>query len=470
MDKGYLNICLVFFVCYGFFGTGISLLIPPLQGPDEATHWISAVYRASSKVDGRVCSKELDLPAYFEFKTVAFQSHKKLKSNIYSQASTDRPSKCITTDPANYGNSFTYLAVWLAKVLVPDEESSIRKAIVSFHLARIINGFVILSALLFLLYSVTPGRSLGLLFVAFIVQSPLFIQQTFTISSDWIIILTSLLVLIRCFSRKPLGFLFFSLFSIISVGAILTKPVILPLLMLPLLFPIKDEAAFTYKNLKVTYNHIAALVQCFAFLAYVATIFTNSDEFTDSGNISGLDPIAQLRFILFHFDVACTAIYRGIVDWITWDKFLGPLGWVDVFFAKTTLRYWSELTQGVLYIEGLILTITAYNARRLKFSRTRLLLGCLLVFGSFIAVPFAMYLLVTVPGSNFVNGLQTRYYFPSIIASMAIFQLFPLECEDESVELSLTQETILWVITLIPLGFLLRFYAFVWIDVLWRYR
>ncbi len=381
------------FVVLGFL---VAVAIPLGHMPDEDRHWTAALEAADSL-------KGLDI-----------QESRISYSSVFSY-----PSVAIATS--------------LSELLGQASNSNF-----SFLLSRCLNGlfvFMILARLVFhFLKSAAPV--VGVLTLLAFVLSPLFLQQSFVVSTDALETSFSLCLLISClfgyqWSRVDMAILFTS-----GALSLASKNTMVWLAM----------AVATFLIVQVRWNPPAGTRKLKIVILFLLLFVPLSlgKSFYDLGrydprHASGLvaprgsNPKAQIQYCLGHPFSATSLLAATFSRQVTnLDEAFGlgrwgPFNWRSSRTLPVTTTYYLWML-GILLMFSLDLHQSWGSWRRdQEFSakfypwRRRLLASMILMGGVFAAGMFVVSILYTIwtpVGLDSVYGVQYRYYFPLIIVGV----------------------------------------------------
>ncbi|MGI9592594.1 MAG: hypothetical protein ACR2P8_14580, partial [Myxococcota bacterium] len=216
---------------FGLLGICVALLLPPFHLPDERRHWITAHLRAEHLLGGdEICSQDVALERHFRLK-IHFRPERKVPPGTWEGVAALEPV-CEDTIQYGFSNVFSYPSVLLVRWLTPEPRTG-SQALLRFRAARILAGLLLL-ALLARAASLARGQPDGppplLLLLLALPLSPLFVQQSFGVTSDGVVNGSALaLALWLAFGSRVAAADLVVLCALTLIAA-LTKPVLIPVL------------------------------------------------------------------------------------------------------------------------------------------------------------------------------------------------------------------------------------------------
>jgi hypothetical protein len=438
-------------VSFVALGGATAFLLPPFYAPDERSHWLAAHHRVSklSGGGGRVCSLDVALARHFE-KGVRFRPEDKLPADLFAGVDALEPA-CEERGFYRFGNVLSYPGVTLARALRWREPRSGGEALAGFFVARLLQGLVV-ALLLLRLVQLAHGEDRdappGLLALLALALSPLFLQQSFAITTDVVVNGFSLCLVTWLVFPDRLAWFDRAAFVVLGLAAALTKPVLVPvipvLLVLVLLFgamrggprgPAPLSRALLEPLSRMRGLAAAALV--IALLGAVYMLRTSS-----AGSAGDPDQVArQLAFAAEQPGVVLAAIGARLgAIFATPRSFVEPLGYMDTHLAPATHAHLVGLVGLLLLVEaaalGRRLFGTAGWRERLAPWRAPLAALLALVVGalglSVLLVCFKMYLIATPLRSERLFGVQPRYFFPHLLVCLGLVMALGRTCLDSS--------------------------------------
>lgn len=342
-----------------------------------------------------------------------------------------------------YGISLTYPGVLAARLVVKDELNQPYQAMVTFYLARVIQGLLVAlllwRAILFVLRdrtTLTPG----VLTLLAVCLSPMFISQSFGVTSDSIVQLSAISAIFAALFWERLKNFDKGLFVLAGAIAGVTKPVIMPLLLGALLFgylrarflpaATPEEETDNRRYGRFAFFGGLTILVCTLLFLY----FGQVKEVDYLSKRSGQDLSYNLKFLLSDWGRAFDILWQASMRHLSLDKMTSPIGWSNMVFSKATTAWWKLIVYSALAFDLLIAAIALAQRFRpsgaSKFLKQRLLhfsfWAVILVGGALaftLANALALYVHWTPKDSLGVRGLQNRYFLPFFalfLASMPI--------------------------------------------------
>lgn len=406
-------------------GFALTFVLPPFQAPDEGEHWKAAFVRAEKLASGssEVCSVALGLPEHFGSKEIVFNTDQKILSARHDKID-EAPVRC-SADAVNYGGILSYPGYLISRFLLFGAAAQPKYMVLQFYLSRLIHG-LILFGVLFRFWQLAfqaPRRSDSVTisagattFFTFIL-SPLFVQQSFAISSDVTTNAFAISLITFLVHWKNLARLDWVVFALLGFSACTTKPTILPAMMSAafaiFVFYGRDWKAKSWQFRNKSLGALAALSVLLAVLA-----FSNAASRPMVGG-EGASPLAQKAFVLENPVFAAKVIAFGIWDRVHSSHLHGPLGWLDTYIPTHLRNIWRLLIAFAIFLDLFLITRLHGSVRNLGITLGPRLLGFASV-GAGIAVSsflvgYAMYLVFTPVGAPYAGGIQGRYFFSSYI-------------------------------------------------------
>lgn len=406
-------------------GFALAFILPPFQAPDESEHWSAAFVRTERLVSGNseVCSIALGLPEFFGTKKIVFNTEQKILSARYDKID-EAPLKC-SADAVNYGGILSYPGYLISRILLFGAAEQPKYMILQFYLSRLIHGLILFGVLFrFWWLAFRAPRQDGSIAVSAgattlftFVLSPLFVQQSFALSSDVTTNAFAISLITFLVYWKNLARLDWTLFALLGFSACTTKPTILPA-MVAVVFAIfvfhgRDWKARFWQWRAKSLRALAAL----SILLSIVTFSNTASRLMVGGE--GASPQAQKAFVLENPVFATKVIALGIWDRVHSSHLHGPLGWLDTYIPTHLRNIWRLLIAFAIFLDLFLITSLHGTIRSVVSSILPRLLGfvsvCAGIAVSSFLVGYAMYLVFTPVGAAYVGGIQGRYFFASYI-------------------------------------------------------
>lgn len=434
MPLKFLNTYVITIVTF-FLVFSIAVLYPPLQIPDESAHWITAARRLERLLnfttysENYFCSGSKSLIAVFDSENIHFNYENKVPTNILKRMDNYKEF-CVDTE-LFYGNVLSYPQVLLARLILPSFDKNSSSAYSAFLLSRLFGGGLICFFLFYPLLKSKFRFSTSLAIRVIILLTPIGLQQTVGVSTDLTSIILAIAVCNFCeyFAKLPLWFDVLQIIMIIT--ALATKPVLFPIVLIPFvshtLYAKKESEFFNLflkNNLKKYILLISFIVSSLigSFLAYqnkYRLLFpyplkSNSKE--------------QLSEIISHPIRLFNVVFFELFRFENYEGFFTKLGWLDFSVSKTAFVCWCLLSAGILFScisrheKKAKTRVVNNNTRFGKVDIFFVTIVLLLSLSSAFLVSIYTYITWTSVGSNVVEGFQSRYLLPSMIAMSVLSQ------------------------------------------------
>ncbi len=409
---------------FGLLGICVALLLPPFHLPDERRHWLSAHLRAEHLAGGdELCSQDVALERHFRLK-IHFRPERKVPPGIWQGVASLEPA-CENTIRYRFSNAFSYPAVLLVRWLTPEPETG-SQALLRFRAARILGGLLLLALLARaaqLSRSGPHGPPPLLLVLLAVPLSPLFVQQSFGVTSDVVVNASALSLAIWLAYGARLAAVDLGVLCLLGLTAALTKPVLIPVLPAALLLGVwleERDLAEAPPGLAdglrggLRRRRVFAAALTLVVVAGVTSAAASPITMYKSGAIDGA---AQLAFVRENPGSALRVMAAGVARILLHpSSLIGPLGYLD-----TAMRWPTQLAfAGILAI----VIASEWSGRR-RETRPRARAAPWLALGlatslaaSLGAMAFSMYLMATEVGGETLYGLQPRYLLPLLVVGL----------------------------------------------------
>jgi uncharacterized membrane protein len=423
---------LCFIGAFFVFGVLISVLIPPFQAPDENVHWLAA-YARSNFQDGSLdskpdCAFAYTLPDVFETGRIAFKAHEKIDGKNYHNVSTMAQS-CKRFGLA-YGYVGTYPGMLLARLLTTKEDVIPDKTLQVFFLARIFQGAFIVFLLL-RLYSVMIASNKpipGMLFMLAGMISPIFLQQSFAVSADGITFLLTMSLLFFLLFMKQAKWWDWIILFYLSISVAATKPPLL--LMVPAFLytalVISDISKKNILKLLFSRSKTSLLIHLCIVSSLLGAIWVlTKDHAPPAHQILGRDLSIkrQLFFTMDHPWFVLKILIHSVGNFFSVDSILGSLGWLDTPLSEWTKSKMIHLLIFAGIVDGVhfsLIILRQIKQKKEKMYWVKKLASVSMLFlslyGTALFVALTLYLTWSPVGGSGIDGLQSRYFFPVLLA------------------------------------------------------
>lgn len=471
----------IFILAFLVIGCLFSFLSPPFRAPDEPAHWTAATLRYSEGVGGGNCGEEHGLFQFLRPEAYATKPSSSVATGRYRSLG-DLQSSCAETY-IWYGNSFTYYGVRLAHILksaVLPAAKNYRAgdaALYYYYASRFLQGLVVLGLLTRLFFLTRKSQNIplpGVLSLFAVSLSPIFVQQSYAVTSDTILI-AGALAIVNVFVAFP-SWSTIDLFLAISLGFLAgsTKPVFVPAFAAAFgvfslgslgyrLSSLQGKRWIKSKEMVLLMSVVA--LSLFVFLDYSSRMKANVAV------PEGVDPKAQLAFLLKNPFVGFAIVQSGVSSFLdTSALWVGSLGWFDFSMSSITEWLWTHLYRFVFIVDVVLLVgnfFFFFNLVRERFLREiwpRLLglgVGFLGVYLMAFLSSLSMYLYWSKVGQERVDGVQFRYFLPCTILTFGYLMFLgrSMQCldgeqEDGPPETRRLPNKLMQALTVIPAVFL----------------
>jgi len=394
----------------------MTLIVPPFQVPDEIAHWKTAMYRSSFAAEK--CQPGMGLPDQFDYEKV-------WRGSPIGFRKIQTTYGCLDAE-FYYGNFLTYPGIWLTRWWA-NAGSESRVWMILFYLTRLFQGICVGAALLYLYKSVqVPGVAT----LTVLCLSPLFLQQSFGVTADGVVLSYSILLIAWLLNNRPfrlakkrdywlewitLGFGF--------IASTTKAPILLAgLFVLGLAWmrgnPMRNSK-WIHKN-SLLFSMIAVWIGVTAYCSHVsfgkALAF---DQFVPGFKrvlqFGPVDPSAQIEYLKHHISLWPSIFLAPLGEFFHLQSYTGHMAWWTMTSSKLTIRLWQFLVAAVLLLELRRVRPSRVNG---KVALLTVLFG-LIVLVSAVAQELAVYLTYTPVGYPQPLGLQARYFYPLLLLTFA---------------------------------------------------
>jgi hypothetical protein len=419
-------------------GIQSTFSIPPFQIPDESRHWIGAVARTNSLTSffggsskKPECSVEFGLIAKMAQDNLAFQPTNRIPTNTFGSLG-ETTKECKSSDLL-YGNLFTYPGVIVSKLILKAEDKRAFAALTGFYVSRIIHGllvFVLFARLLTLAFR-AKFMPIGVVLLAGLATSPLFVQQSFAVSGDPICFMLVLSLLSLIFFPSLVTRFDVGMAVMFAVVASHTKPPMALFALSAAVLMFFRGGATSYRVALYSIVLASVLGSISVGLSYGAS---NPSSHPDAP--SGISMGQQIAFMIDNPRAAFQAINRATAAVLGIDQVAHPLGWVDTFLPARVLSTWHAILWLALILEVGGLLQVRWAVDSLKQWGNALSQSVIFLLGIYVATlatPLILYLAWTPVGAAGVDGMQSRYLFPSLfLMTAALCPLYRSDRHSES--------------------------------------
>lgn len=467
-------------------GTLTCFLFPPFQTPDESGHFSAAIghiHGSFAQKDAKPCLLSSDLYRYFDTGRIAFHYDEKMSSGKFANIS-QMQKQCIQTY-VYPSISLSYPGVLLANAFVSDAENNPEQNYLLFYLSRFLDGLLValmLARFCFLNLGVKPYRK-GSLFLSSILLYPLFLQQSFSISTDIIVNALAISCITILIHWQKLKLFDIIMYMTLASGAAASKPYVI---IIAITFPLihiwgaakKDSPALFFEKkskLNIIFNPNVLLI-CGGLVA-LANVFVSVLKYAEWDHQGpGYDVVKQLFFILENPIFTAKIFFSAMWQSLQPDSRFGSLGWTDTPISHSSLCMYLSIVFGCFFIEFILSNFVREKDedRPIKIKPLdssnhngfTILAAFLFVLITFYTVPFILYLKWFKVGWTGMH-MQTRYLFFPIINllgvliltfnSLSIHQLFKKRLQVPAATYSAGTTLIATVLSLGCIVYLIRF-------------
>jgi uncharacterized membrane protein len=411
------------------FGLLFIILIPPMQSPDEPTHFFKA-YQLST---GNIFADQVNENGKIKFgsniplttheaainlkNTVAGKPKNEFDTSLYvkyAKTNIDDGPKTFVENPAgNIYSPIVYLPQSIGIFISRIANSSI---LTTIWLARFFNlaCWIILT---YIAIRIIPFAKWAMLFVAL---NPVTISIASSLSADSLTLGLAFLftsLIFYTINTNSLDRKFFLAISTSGILLALTKPTNFLLIFLVLIIPLKNFGSY---RKKIVYSLTIILTTILvAFTWNIGVKEQISSAISVQKPSSGVIPDQQIDYIInnpFSYIYKLANNYIFVIGDSGGDAvintYMGTFGWLDTY---TPL--WSQ----ILFIIGFVLALI-YQYGRGMYLRLKSKLLIIIVFFSFwLLTVTAFYLNYSPVGSRLIEGVQGRYFISATPMILGLF-------------------------------------------------
>ena len=441
------NLPRLFLLIGGFFGLVMLLLTPPFQVPDEHDHFFRAVMISSGQFMAKSypfseTERQKAPPKYLKGKggvvpvsipyTTRKVNHKLPFHPENKQQLGDlkdmlalplhmkgMPEVFINTSAGGYAP-----VLYLPAVLVIAAGKLINLSpLWLMYLGRLANLMVFLSLIYWTLKIAPTGK--WIIFLLALMPMSLFLAPSLSI--DGLIIASSLLLTATLLdlgrnNQKPVGqrawFIVPGTLTILALGKVVYCPLIMLIFLSPKTIFGKDRSRLYLFTGSLGLAAISYFTwHWFTSTTGTATITNIPFDYTNFQAKDKLMPLLnskkQLQFLLHYPSAIFTILNRTMQEQggHYFESFIGLLGWLD-----TRLPVWIYISYPIALIVGALGTHPTGN--RILVEKTLLTLIWAVCSG---AILMGFYLLATPVGNAIIGGIQGRYFIPTALPLLLIF-------------------------------------------------
>lgn len=459
----------IFFVSFAsVFGIALVFITPPMQVPDEQSHFYQA-YAVSNfdfvwdrfEHDSRVgygAKLPLSLVSFTEETRlpVAGNPLEKVRPDSYRHYINQQLNPERTGYMTN-GTSYSPIVYAPQAVGIGIGRIFNASPIIIMWLGRLANLLMWL-IMIFTAIKIVPA---GKWVVAILALNPMSVFISSSLSAD--VVITGLafvfvsLVLRQVFSpREKISYKEGVILSVTLVALSLTKPVNILFGMLLFVIP---WTKFVSLRKYLIYVSLSLAAGFMAFIVWNSLTYEGTQALAQIQRPGmGINPQHQLIGIVqepikFVSNVVknYVLVQPGYSGDAVLSSFFGYFGWLDV-----VLPTWATL----LYICGLFLIFLHQDESNFRINISRRLLFTAAIIALSFANVFAMYLMYTPVGAAHISGVQGRYFIPASAAIVGtLFVSRPLLQISKSQKVFLMGAIIFMVLSISVIKIILRYYV-----------
>ncbi len=458
-----------FLIFAAFFGFIFVFLTPPMQTPDEQTHFFQSY--AVSNLDFVPQRFEQGGMAHYgaELPKSIFQAARALSGDVAGVSETrfnkhlfvdyaDQPLRTDLTSHEASGSSYAPIVYIPQATGITVGKIFDASPLIMIWLGRLAN----LAAWVAIIYFAIRIMPFGKWAMAILALNPMAVFLSASLSAD--VMTTALAFLFfsivattlsnkQILSKKKLIAIFVTLIMLV-----LTKPTNMIFALLLLAIP--------WKNFKNKRNYalfcFGAIGGALLTILLWNSIVSEANQFTaniqaagrtldPSAQLAGIihDPLNYLKLILINYVLILPVGYPGD---FTLTSVVGALGW-----GERSLPLWTI----ILYIVSVFFTFLHMIGRGGSLTKPQKL-TILSVFALFVVANItALYIYVNAVGQSIILGVQGRYFIPSSILLAVLFTGYrkkTLTISDNSFVIAIGSITLI-VLCTTTLTILLRYYG-----------
>ncbi|RYE41803.1 MAG: DUF2142 domain-containing protein, partial [Sphingobacteriales bacterium] len=405
-------------------GVLFALIFPIYHTPDEKSHYLAGLTNFAEIFQSKneYCGNSTSLETKFPYDL-------KVSSSSFAEGPLETSCKSFHT----YGWKLNYPSVLLSALVTEDSVKHPDHAYLRFYLARLLNGFFVVWIFYRLWQLIrTEGYRSGLGIIFLFLISPLFLQQSWSVTADVPVNILGLELALVMFYLRSLKKADLIAFGAIALIACSSKPILAPLIPVMLLI----SYGIHFKEASLNWGYLKSLIrQKFFIVGVVTAVIGVAVGFLQIGaeKSRGDNAIgAQLQFVLNNPFSAWLALqdtfnffFRNTIYY-----FYTSLGYFKIPPPLYMSKIYERLTTLVMLLELLFLATwlkkrwslgsSLWNAKRAAYVSITSFLGVVALYISALLPIFVMYLVWTPVGSSTVQGVQARYFFPVIFCTIAL--------------------------------------------------
>ena len=440
------------FSTFAALGLVFALLMPTFRAPDEPVHWNTALINFhKDRLTDSYCHQEAGIIYFLNTHKLMGAETQSIETGKYRDAK-NMPDGCATTYIAN-STQLTYYGYPLASAFIKkflpisDHYSSGEASILVYYATRIFQGLIIaclLARMIFLGMNRSGGLAqIGTLSILFLSIHPLFLQQSFSVSTDTVVFAAALAAVNMSIQFPRIALMDGFIYLLCAYTAIATKPVIAVPLIGWVLALVAVDLLRTSQPLSWS-KAILRRRSCLFAMATFAICFLASLNIINANVLnpasSEISPEKQMQFLLANPIKGFLILHENVSSF--WQKKIWTdLGWFDFKTGEFIKEFWIQTYRNLWKVE-LILALTSFfylisaHKRSLRKTVTAAFgVGLFTVAALYIgalSISLVLYLVYTPPGLDTVHGVQFRYFFPNLILLLGLSKLILLLVLEDS--------------------------------------
>lgn len=401
------------------FGLVLMFIYTPYSGIDEPTHifmtmyrsdvWMGAEYDTSDITECNWQIRAEDSDDGFTHGEPQMEQYAHVYKNLFSFE--EEPGKRVETSHKKYGTVYQYApaaaGVTVARLLGLGQ-------VPTLYFGNLFN-LLFYTAIMVALLRFVPFKTLFFLLGSY----PYMLRVSGSFSYDVMINVFSLFfigyILYLTFRDKPIRFKDYLPALIVGVLLAPLKIVYLPLLLLPLIIPLKNWASRRQKILVVLLTFVAGAVAL--LLSFGPRLFSMIDVTSMEGDYAGLYASYSFRYLLNHPGLFAFVLLRSINR--VFPTMLNAPSTLHPYYM--VLPFWLSLAVFILFFLSVFRVQGETDESPLVIYNCQKIWMGLLSFGIFMLVIVAA-IPWTPMGHPNVEGVQGRYMIPFFPLVVLIFQ------------------------------------------------
>lgn len=447
-------------------GIGFAVLFPIFRTPDEESHYKTGLsnYAWVTRGNSTYCGYNMDL------NSLTGQPDGSITNLAFdADRLQERCEKHVT-----YGWVLNYPSVLLASAFTSDRPTAKKVTLLHFYLSRFMNGFFVAAVMLRLVQLMSRwGPRSGSFFILCFCLSPLFLQQSWSVTADVPINLLGLQLAIIAIYLDKLDGWDIGVFALTSIIACSSKPILAPLIpgILIVAYGLHDSDA------RVSFSYFRNLIRQRFFLIGsasgvmgIAIAFLQVGAEQSKGNPRLPE---QLKFVMDNPIKTFRLLQQCLTDFFieSIHFFAGHLGYFKISTPEFMIQLYPKILAMAVLVEAVILChffwqrlrvsdFRDLSSKRLRFISIASVFSAATLYVSALIPIFVMFLVWTKIGATNVEGVQARYFYPVIFSGIGLLgglaglaklpaaEFIPAKRHDTRIKVSLS-----FVFCLIGLGY-----------------